>query len=132
MTFAADLKEFIDNDKIIDFERRSNEAYTDLIHRIGKETTDMLSKEGLIRKTISDINSDFVERNFAGVIKSIALQIVPSGNRIMQHFVTIKEFCDRISRVARHVQPVRTRGFCRTESAGGKFIAVIGERTGIE
>ena len=49
MTFAADLKEFIDNDKIIDFERRSNEAYTDLIHRIGKETTDMLSKEGLIR-----------------------------------------------------------------------------------
>ena len=52
------LKEFIDNDKIIDFERRSNEAYTDLIHRIGKETTDMLSKEGLIRKTISDINSD--------------------------------------------------------------------------
>ena len=55
----------------------------------------MLSKEGLIRKTISDINSDFVERNFAGVIKSIALQIVPSGNRIMQHFVTIKEFCDR-------------------------------------
>ena len=95
MTFAADLKEFIDNDKIIDFERRSNEAYTDLIHRIGKETTDMLSKEGLIRKTISDINSDFVERNFAGVIKSIALQIVPSGNRIMQHFVTIKEFCDR-------------------------------------
>lgn len=95
MTFAADLKEFIDNDKIIDFERRSNEAYTDLIHRIGKETADMLSKEGLIRKTISDINSDFVERNFAGVIKSIALQIVPSGNRVMQHFVTIKEFCDR-------------------------------------
>lgn len=95
MTFAADLKEFIDNDKIIDFERRSNEAYTDLIHRIGKETADMLSKEGLIRKTINDINSDFVERNFAGVIKSIALQIVPSGNRIMQHFVTIKEFCDR-------------------------------------
>ena len=95
MTFAADRKEFIDNDKIIDFERRSNEAYTDLIHRIGKETADMLSKEGLIRKTINDINSDFVERNFAGVIKSIALQIVPSGNRIMQHFVTIKEFCDR-------------------------------------
>ena len=95
MTFAADLKEFIDNDKIIDFERRSNEAYTDLIHRIGKETADMLSKEGLIRKTINDINSDFVERNFAGAIKSIALQIVPSGNRIMQHFVTIKEFCDR-------------------------------------
>lgn len=133
MTFAADLKEFIDNDKIIDFERRSNEAYTDLIHRIGKETADMLSKEGLIRKTINDINSDFVERNFAGVIKSIALQIVPSGNRIMQHFVTIKEFCDRN-------QPGALGMFslfgqeepCGTESAGGKFIAVAGERTGTE
>lgn len=93
----------------------------------------MLSKEGLIRKTISDINSDFVERNFAGVIKSIALQIVPSGNRIMQHFVTIKEFCDRNQPgCPGQCSAVRTRGFCRTESAGGKFIAVIGERTGIE
>ena len=94
MTFAADLKEFIDNDKIADYEKRSNEAYTSLIHRIAKETSDMLSKEGLIRQTIQDINNDFVERNFAGVIKSIALQTVPSGNRIMQHFVTIKEFND--------------------------------------
>ena len=94
LTFAADLKDFIDNDKISDFEKRSNEAYTSLIQRIGKETGDMLSKEGLIRQTIQDINNDFVERNFAGVIKSIALQIVPSGNRIMQHFVTIKEFND--------------------------------------
>lgn len=94
MTFAADLKEFIDNDKIADYEKRSNEAYTSLIHRIAKETADMLSKEGLIRQTIQDINNDFVERNFAGVIKSIALQTVPSGNRIMQHFVTIKEFND--------------------------------------
>lgn len=94
MEFASDLREFIDNDKIADFEKQSNEAYTNLVLRIGKETSDMLSKEGLIRKTIGHINDDFVARKFASVIKSIVLQIVPSGNRIMQHFVTIKEFND--------------------------------------
>lgn len=83
MIFVVDLKEFIDNDKIIDFECCLNEVYIDLIYWIGKEMMDMFLKEGLICKIISDINSDFVECNFVGVIKSIVLQIVLSGNCIM-------------------------------------------------
>ena len=70
MDFASELTDFIDNDKIAEFEQRSNKAYTDIIRQIGKEVSDMMSREGAIQKVINDINDDFVERNFAGVIKA--------------------------------------------------------------
>lgn len=94
MDFASDLADFIDNDKIVEFELRSNKAYTDIIRQIGKEITDMMSREGAIRRVIEDINEDFKERNFAGVIKSIALRAVPSENKVMQLMQTIRAFND--------------------------------------
>lgn len=92
--FASDLADFIDNDKITEFEKRSNKAYTDIIRQIGKEITDMMSREGAILRVISDINDDFVERNFAGVIKSISLRAMPSENKVMQLMQTIRDFND--------------------------------------
>ena len=92
MDFASELTDFIDNDKIAEFEQRSNKAYTDIIRQIGKEVSDMMSREGAIQKVINDINDDFVERNFAGVIKSIALRAMPSENKIMQLMQTIRDF----------------------------------------
>lgn len=92
MDFASELTDFIDNDKISEFEQRSNKAYTDIIRQIGKEIADMMSREGAILRVISDINSDFVERNFAGVIKSISLRAMPSENRVMQLMQTIRDF----------------------------------------
>lgn len=92
--FASDLADFIDNDKITEFEKRSNKAYTDIIRQIGKEITDMMSREVAILQVISDINDDFVERNFAGVIKSISLRAMPSENKVMQLMQTIRDFND--------------------------------------
>ncbi|MEK6725238.1 MAG: ATP-binding protein [Deltaproteobacteria bacterium] len=78
LQFAEDLKEFIDEDKISDFEKRVNERFAQIIKLIGKETTELMSREGEIQKIIADINKDFVVRNFAGVIKSIELRVVES------------------------------------------------------
>lgn len=94
LDFASDLADFIDNDKIVEFERRSNKAYTDIIRQIGKEVADMMSREGAILRVINDINDDFVERNFAGVIKSISLRAMPSENKVMQLMQTIRDFND--------------------------------------
>lgn len=90
--FAEDLKEFIDEDKISDFERRVNERFANIIKQIGKETADLLSKEGEIQKVITDINKDFISRNFVGAIKSIELRIVSSVNKVVQILIEIKKF----------------------------------------
>lgn len=92
--FAEDLKEFIDEDKISDFEKRVNERFAQIIKLIGKETTELMSREVEIQKIVTDINKDFIVRNFAGVIKSIELRIVPSANKVVQRLIEIKKFND--------------------------------------
>ncbi|MBK0380019.1 ATP-binding protein [Mucilaginibacter segetis] len=92
--FAENLKEFLEEDKISEFEKRTNERFASLIFQIGKETTDLVSKEATIQKVISDINKDFEERNFAGVIKSINLRLSPSANKIVMLLSEIRKFND--------------------------------------
>ena len=70
--FASNLCEFVDNDKISDYQKHISGRYTDIIRRISKEVGDLTRNESEIRKTIGDINDDFIERNFAGVIKEIS------------------------------------------------------------
>ena len=92
--FSEDLKEFVEEDKISVFEKRINELFADIIRQVGKETNDLLSKEGEIETVIKDINADFVKRIFTGVIKSIELRVVPSENTIVHLLTEIKKFND--------------------------------------
>ena len=92
--FSEDLKEFIEEDKISLYEKRINELFADIIKQVGKETTELLSKEGEIETVIGDINKDFIKRNFAGVIKSIELRVVPSANKVVQLLIEVKKFND--------------------------------------
>jgi hypothetical protein len=92
--FSEDLQEFVEEDKISLFEKRVNELFADIIKQVGKETTELLSKEGEIETVIRDINTDFVKRNFAGVIKSIELRVVGSENKIVHLLTEIKKFND--------------------------------------
>ena len=78
MDFASELTDFIDNDKIAEFEQRSNKAYTDIIRQIGKEVSDMMSREGAIQKVINDIN----ETTASITLESKALPFVPCRARI--------------------------------------------------
>ena len=95
--FAEMLYEFLEEDKIVQFEKRVNERFATLIRQIGKETTELTSKGGEIQKVITEINRDFEERNFAGVIKSIRLQLSESQNAIVVLLQAIKQFNDKNS-----------------------------------
>lgn len=92
--FASNLCEFVDNDKISDYQKHISERYTDIIRRISKEVGDLTRNESEIHKTINAINKDFVDRNFAGVIKEIALRPLQSSDRLMQLLLEIKRFSD--------------------------------------
>ena len=90
--FASNLCEFVENNKIAEFQNRISERYTTIIHRISKEVGDLTNDESNIRKTINDINDDFVKRNFAGVIRSIELRPQASDDKLMQLLLEIKQF----------------------------------------
>ena len=92
--FAENLKEFIDNDMVETYRQRLSDHYADILKRISKETGDVMRYGSDIERTINDINRDFDESNFAGVIKKISLKKVESNNQLMQLLVTIKHFCD--------------------------------------
>ena len=97
LDFAENLKEFLEEDKIGEFERRTNEHFATLIRQIGKETTDLVSKEAEIQKVILHINRDFEERNFAGVIKSIQLRLSNSAHKIVVLLQEIRTFNNEYS-----------------------------------
>ena len=94
MEFANNLDEFLVNNKIEEYRRRTSERYVDILARVSKEMGELTRHESDVDKIIHDINSDFRERNFAGVIKLIALQHVPSADKMVQLMKRIKDFND--------------------------------------
>ena len=92
--FAEELKEFIDENKIVEYKQRVEERFARIISQIGKETNALIEKEGEISKVIHDINNDFVNKNFVGAIKSMELKTDKSANSIFQLLVEIKNFND--------------------------------------
>lgn len=92
--FASNLEEFIQHDKIEDFRKRTSERYTQILNRISSEMGDLTRHESEVAKIINDINSDFREKNFVGVIKLIALQHKDSSDKMVILMKRIKEFCD--------------------------------------
>lgn len=94
IAFASNLCEFVDNDKISEYQKRISGRYTDIIFRISKEVGDLTRREGDIGKTINDINHDFEERNFAGVIREIALRPLKSNDQLMRLLLHIRDFTE--------------------------------------
>ena len=94
LDFANNLEDFLTYNKIEEFRRRTSERYVDILARVSKEMGDLTRHESDVDKVIHDINNDFRERNFAGVIKLIALQPVPSADKMVQLMKRIKDFHD--------------------------------------
>lgn len=94
LDFANNLDDFIANNKIEEYRRRTSERYLDILNRVSKEMGELTKHESDVEKIIHDINSDFKERNFAGVIKLIALRSVPSADKMVQLMKRIKVFND--------------------------------------
>ena len=92
LQIAADLQDFMDNNKIEEFRRRTSEHYKDILGRISTEIGALMKRRSDVDGIIQDINRDFVEKNFAGVIKSIELRTNESSDRLMQLLLSIHEY----------------------------------------
>lgn len=94
MDFSEELMDFIEEDKIAEFEKRMNERFADIITTVGKETTDLISRTGEVENIVKKINADFIEKNFVGAIKKIELRVDESANNVVVVLKLIKEFND--------------------------------------
>lgn len=94
LDFAEQLNDFITDNKIEEFEKRINERFANIIHSVGKETTNLMSKGDEIQKVITNINKDFDRKNFVGAIKKIELKLDASANRVVHLLQSIKTFND--------------------------------------
>lgn len=57
----------------------------------------MVSQEGNIRGVVDQINADFKEKNFVGIIQCIEMRIDPSQNKIVNLLKEIKRFNEEYS-----------------------------------
>ena len=92
LQIAIDLQDFMDNNKIEEFRRRTSEHYKDILGRISTEVGALMKRRSDVDGVILDINRDFVEKNFAGVIRSIELRANESSDRLMQLLMAIHDF----------------------------------------
>ena len=92
MQIAVDLQDFMDNNKIEEFRRRTSEHYKDILGRISAEIGSLMKRRSDVDEIILDINRDFVEKNFAGVIKSIELRANESSDKLMQLLMSIHDY----------------------------------------
>lgn len=92
MHIAIDLQDFMDNNKIEDFRQRTSEHYKDILGRISSEIGALMKRRSDVDNIILDINRDFVEKNFAGVIKSIELRANESSDKLMQLLMSIHNY----------------------------------------
>lgn len=94
LIWAEELNDFIEEGKIDQFEKRSNERFASIIHTVGKETTLLISKTGEIKKIINKINADFRQKNFVSAVTNIELDVTESKNSSVMILRKIKEFND--------------------------------------
>ncbi|MCF8334064.1 MAG: ATP-binding protein, partial [Bacteroidales bacterium] len=92
MDFADQLKDFMNNQKILDFEKEVNQKYAMVLNNIGKETDALLEHEEKVHGVIRKINQDFKNSNFVGVVRSIEMRIKDSDNPLVQVLKAIREF----------------------------------------
>lgn len=92
--FAANLSEFIGNDMIESYRQRVSDHYARILRTIGIEKGTLMSNRSQVQATVNEINRDFRENNFVGVVKEIELRISDSSDRLVQHLLVIKRFND--------------------------------------
>lgn len=97
LAFAEMLSDFVEENKIERIEKEINERFALIFTTIGTETNSLVSEAGKIQGVIKKINDDFIEKNFAGVIKKIELKIDDSKNEVVQLLIMIKKYNDENS-----------------------------------
>jgi hypothetical protein len=97
LAFALNLQEFIENDKIEEYRVRVSEHYNTILRSVSREVGMLMNHSAEIKGIINDVNRDFQERNFAGVIRSIELKAEESSDRMMLLLRSIRDFTEENS-----------------------------------
>ena len=94
LAFALNLQDFVENDKIEMYRSRVSDHYNTILRSISREVGLLMNHSAEIRSIISEVNRDFQERNFAGVIRSIELRAEESSDRMMLLLRQIRDFTE--------------------------------------
>lgn len=97
MEFAVNLQDFVENNKIEDYRERVSEHYNTILRSISREVGLLMNHSAEIKGIINDVNRDFQERNFAGVIRSIELRAEESSDRLLLLLRSIRDFTEENS-----------------------------------
>lgn len=92
IAFAENIWEFIEEEKIEEYRKRTSETYSEVITLIAKETDELFSKQTKIQSIIKQINADFSVENFVEAIRRIDLRVRQSSNKIVKILSEIKDF----------------------------------------
>ena len=94
LRFALNLQEFIENDKVEMYRLRVSEHYNTILRSVSREVGMLMNHSAEIRSIIAEVNHDFQERNFAGVIRSIELRAEESSDRMILLLRQIRDFTE--------------------------------------
>lgn len=94
LAFALNLQDFVANDKIEMYRARVSDHYNTILRSVSREVGLLMNHSAEIRSIISEVNRDFQERNFAGVIRSIELRAEESSDRMMLLLRQIRDFTE--------------------------------------
>lgn len=97
LEFAVGLKDFVDNNKIEEYRDRVSHHYHSILRSVSREVGMLMNHSAEIKSIINDVNRDFQERNFAGVIRSIELRAEESSDRLLQLLRSIRDFTEEHS-----------------------------------
>jgi hypothetical protein len=92
MAYAYNLMDFVENNKIEDYRHRVSDLYNNILQSVSREVGKLMNHSAEIRGIINEVNRDFRERNFAGVIRSIELRSEESSDRMMNLLCSIRDF----------------------------------------
>ena len=97
LAFSLGLQDFIENDKIEVYRARVSEHYNTILRSVSREVGLLMNHAAEIKGIINDVNRDFQERNFAGVIHSIELRAEESSDKMMLLLRSIRDFTEENS-----------------------------------
>ena len=97
LAFSTSVREFVEHDKIRDYQAISNSIYKDVLGLISREYSTLAERESEIQKVVNEVNRDCARRQFAGVIRKIEISLNRSDSAVIRTLQHIHEFWSKNS-----------------------------------
>lgn len=92
LAYAKSVDDFVSNNKIQEFQQLTSNVYIDILSRVSRDFGDLTVQESEIQKVIREMNFDFTQKTFAGVIRGIELKLERSTQPIILQLQNIHDF----------------------------------------